>query len=90
MCLRHHKLGPREIVRRIRQFLTVVKTQNQSLGVSTSAEPLPWGLGMKLTYSLSSSRTEGRGFLAVMVERVTPSMCQSHAKDRAKHSAISC
>ena len=43
---------------------------------------------MKLTYSLSSSRTEGRGFLAVMVERVTPSMCQPHAKDRAKHSAI--
>ena len=43
---------------------------------------------MKLTYSLSSSRIGGRGFLPVMVERVTPSMYQPHAKDRAKHSAI--
>lgn len=43
---------------------------------------------MKLTYSLLFSRTEGRGFLAVMVERVTSSMCQPHAKDRAKHSAV--
>lgn len=35
-------LGPRETVSRSEQILTVVKMQSQSLGVSSSVEPLLW------------------------------------------------